>query len=257
MKEKLYTIPLMDAFKSGDECPFCFIERDVEQRAISFIVGSSSAYMEDDIRAETDQVGFCRHHYKMMYDYGNQLGNALMLHTYMQKMNADLHNKLKTVTPVKTPMLKKIRKHSAAKDGYESPVASWLQERESTCYVCNHFAESYPRYIDTFFELIKTNDEFVSLVKESKGMCLPHFKDLIEQAPYQLNEKQQAEFYPLLLELMETNMKRVEEDLSWFVEKYDYRNRDADWKNSRDAVQRSMQKIAGGHPADPVFQNDR
>ena len=27
MKEKLYTIPLMDAFKAEDECPFCFVER--------------------------------------------------------------------------------------------------------------------------------------------------------------------------------------------------------------------------------------
>lgn len=40
----------------------------------SFILGS--AYMEDDIRAKTDATGFCRHHFKMMYDYGNRLGNA-------------------------------------------------------------------------------------------------------------------------------------------------------------------------------------
>ena len=31
MKEKLYTIPLMDAFKAEDECPFCFVERQLEQ----------------------------------------------------------------------------------------------------------------------------------------------------------------------------------------------------------------------------------
>ena len=29
MKEKIYTIPLMDAFKAEDECPFCFIERNL------------------------------------------------------------------------------------------------------------------------------------------------------------------------------------------------------------------------------------
>ena len=29
MKEKLYTIPLMDAFKAEDECPFCFVERQL------------------------------------------------------------------------------------------------------------------------------------------------------------------------------------------------------------------------------------
>lgn len=41
----------------------------------SFILGS--AYMEDDIRAKTDATGFCRHHFKMMYDYGNRLGTRL------------------------------------------------------------------------------------------------------------------------------------------------------------------------------------
>ena len=58
MKEKLYTIEVMDAVKAGDECPCCYLERKLEQDAISFTLGSS--YMEDDIRADTDQTGFCR-----------------------------------------------------------------------------------------------------------------------------------------------------------------------------------------------------
>ena len=36
MKEQLYTIPLMDAFREKDECPFCFIQRSLEQHAIDF-----------------------------------------------------------------------------------------------------------------------------------------------------------------------------------------------------------------------------
>ena len=39
MKEKLYTIPLMDAFKAGDECPFCFVERQSEIRRNLFSYG--------------------------------------------------------------------------------------------------------------------------------------------------------------------------------------------------------------------------
>ncbi len=31
MKEKLYTIELHDALTSGDECPFCWLERKLEQ----------------------------------------------------------------------------------------------------------------------------------------------------------------------------------------------------------------------------------
>ena len=59
---------------------------------------------------------------------------------------------------------------------------------------------------------------------------------------------------PKLLQLMETNLNRVQEDIDWMIEKYDYRNQDADWKQSRDAVQRTMQKLVGSHPADPVFK---
>lgn len=58
----------------------------------------------------------------------------------------------------------------------------------------------------------------------------------------------------LLCSLMERELARIQEDIDWFVEKYDYRNKDADWKNSKDAVPRTMQKITGGYPADPVFK---
>lgn len=56
---------------------------------------------------------------------------------------------------------------------------------------------------------------------------------------------------------MEKNMERLQEDVSWLVEKFDYRNKDADWKNSKDAIQRGMQKLKGGYPADPVYKQSK
>ena len=89
MKESIHTIPLMDAFKAKDECPFCFLEREAEQHAISYALGSGASYMEEDVRGMTDKEGFCRHHYKMMYDYGNRLGSALILSTHLNRLNKD------------------------------------------------------------------------------------------------------------------------------------------------------------------------
>ena len=40
-------------------------------------------------------------------------------------------------------------------------------------------------------------------------------------------------------------MKRVNEDISWFIDKFDYRNQDAPWKNSKDALPRGI--IKTGH----------
>ena len=56
---------------------------------------------------------------------------------------------------------------------------------------------------------------------------------------------------------MEENMERVSGDVDWLIEKFDYRNKDADWKNSKDAVQRGMQKIKGGYPGDPVYKMNK
>ena len=94
-------------------------------------------------------------------------------------------------------------------------------------------------------------------MKAAKGFCLHHFGDICRRAKTELNDKQKAEFYPLILNQMLDNLKRVGEDVAWLVEKYDYRNKDADWKNSRDAVQRGMQKLRGGYPADPVYQQSK
>ena len=119
MKEKLYTIPLMDAFKAEDECPFCFVEKQLEQHAMDFVLGAGASYMEDDVRAETDKMGFCRTHYKKQ------------------------------------------------------------------------------------------------------------------------------------------NMQRLTDDLEWFCDKFDYRNKDADWRTSKDALPRGMQKAAGGYPADEPYTMDK
>ena len=63
-------------------------------------------------------------------------------------------------------------------------------------------------------------------------------------------------FYATVLPLMRQNLQRVKEDIDWFVAKYDYRNAGAPWKNSRDAVSRTMQKLQGIYPADPPYKSE-
>lgn len=252
MKENIATIPLMDAFNANDECPFCYLEREAEQHAISFILGS--AYMEDDIREKTDATGFCRHHYKMMYDYGNRLGNALILSTHLKKLNQELGAELKSFTPGKSNLLKRMKRTDAGVAEARTPLGAWIQKKERSCYVCNHFNDIYNRYLDTFFDLYRKNEEFRTLFDNSKGFCLPHFGDLIEAAEDKLTDDQKKEFYPKVFAMMQENIDRVQKEVAWFVEKNDYRNKDKDWGNSADSIQRGMQKCTGGYPADPIFK---
>lgn len=251
MKTTIYTIPVIDAFKANDECPFCYIERQLEQEAISFILGP--AYMEADIREDTDRLGFCRHHHKMMFDYGNQLGVALMLDTYYQKMTKELKEQIKHFSPKKTSLISRM-KSSDVHEKAQTSIGQWVETKESSCYVCNHFKSKYPRYLDTFLQLALKDKDFAQLFENSKGFCLHHFKDIVEMAEEKLSDSQKNQFYPVLFKVMEENMGRMAGDVSWFVDKYDYRNKEADWKNSKDANQRGIQKLRGGYPADPVFR---
>ena len=38
--------------------------------------------------------------------------------------------------------------------------------------------------------------------------------------------------------------KKVEEDIDWFIQKFDYRFKDEPWKNSKDALQRTILKVS-------------
>ena len=250
MKEKLYTSPLNDAVNAQDECPFCFIERNVEQDLMDFVLGSCSSYMESDVREATDKAGFCRMHFKKMFDYGNTLGNGWILKTHYKETIYQMKKQFSSFTPNKTSLKDKFVKSTTRKN----PIGIWAMEKDSSCYICKRYADTYERYLDTFFELYKNDAEFRTKISQSKGFCLHHFGDLCEASDIKLNDKQKAEFYPAMFQLMEDNMERLYEDVSWLVEKFDYRNKDADWKNSKDAIQRGMQKLKGGYPADPVYK---
>ncbi len=242
MKEVLYTIPLNDAVNKGGECPFCHIERDVEQDLLDFVLGSCSSYMEADVRSDTDREGFCRNHFTKMFAYGNTLGNAWILKTHYMKMNKELAEEIKKFKPVKMSLKDKLKSGGASSNS----MTKWVKEKEESCYICKRFNETFDRYVATFFHLYKNDSEFKEKINKGQGFCLPHYGVLIERAEEYLSSSEKEEFYPMMFDLMERNMKRVQEDVAWMVEKFDYRNKDADWKNSKDAIQRGMQKLKGG-----------
>ncbi len=250
MKEQLYTIPLNDAVNADDECPFCYIERSIEQDLMDFVLGSGSSYMEADIRELTDKAGFCRNHFQKMFDYGNTLGNAWILKTHYRKMIGEMQKTFAAFRPAKSSLMGKLKKS----EGSNNAIGAWVREKESSCYICSQYRDTYARYMDTFFYLWKHDAAFREKIKKSKGFCLSHFGDLCEAADAKLSDREKTDFYDTVLPLMEQNMERVAEDVAWLVEKFDYKNKDADWKNSKDAIQRGMQKLKGGHPADGPFK---
>ena len=253
MKEQLYMIPLNDAVNAGDECPFCHIEKQIEQNLLDLVLGSGSSYMQSDIREQTDRQGFCRAHFKKMFDYGNTLGNGWILKTHYKRMIEDFEKQVKAYTPGRTSLKMKFRKDASS----FNPVSAWVKEKEDSCYICNYYKEHYERYLDTFFMMYRKDEDFRSRIEKSKGFCLSHFGDLCEACNTKLPDEERTAFYHLLCELMHDGLNRLSDDVSWLIEKFDYINKDADWKNSKDAIQRGMQKLKGGYPGDPVYRMNK
>lgn len=252
MKEKLYMIPLNDAVNAGDECPFCYIERKLEQDLLDFALGNASSYMESDVREQTDRQGFCRAHFKKMFDYGNTLGNGWILKTHYKRMLEEFDRQTASYTPGKPSLRARLKKDTAS-----NPVTAWVREKEASCYICNYFKEHYERYLDTFFYMYREDEDFRNRIQNGKGFCLSHFGDLCEAGEALLPDKERTAFYKMLCGLMRRNLERLSGDVAWLIEKFDYLNKDADWKNSKDAIQRGMQKLKGGYPADPPYQRSR
>lgn len=241
MKERIYTIPLNEAFDANTECAFCRLYEKLETDALKYTLGAS--YMEEDVRENTDKVGFCKTHYKKMYDAQNRLGLSLILSTHLKKINADL--KKAVCDDLRT--LENSNKHTLFKktNSKMSKTKLLISSVSEGCFVCEKIANTMDRYIETFFFLWKTEQDFRDKVLNSKGFCLEHFKSILEVGEIKLSDKDYNEFVKLISPTMEENLRRIEEELLWFIDKFDYRYVDEPWKNSKDSLPRSILKTAG------------
>lgn len=249
MREQIHTIPVNESFESGDECPFCYLERRTEQRCIRYVIGPGNSFMEPEVREITNKEGFCGAHLKKLFDYGNPLGTGLIVRSYMARLQRELNEQMhKHPTPGKRGLLRKV-------ETSEDDLAGWIRKKLGSCYICQSMDENMRRYYYTFFFLLK-DAEFRAKVEGCKGFCMRHYAELLERARKDLPNSQHDWFYTTLPKLMTENLDRVQKDLDWFTEKFDYKNSKADWGNSRDALQRSIEKYQGLHPADPPYKKD-
>ncbi len=231
MKEKLYAIPVNDAFNVTSECPVCVMYNQLETNAIDYTMGPS--YMEDDIRAQTDESGFCQKHTKMLYDKENRLGMALVLNTHIANTTKKIQELSKN-KPKKTSFLSKAPS--------ESPLLDYIQKLNQSCFVCNRIDNVFNRYIDTIFHLYKTDTTFKDKYNSCNGFCTCHYGTLMSKAPSSLSGNTLDTFIDTTNDLYIKNMERVNEDLTWFINKFDHKYANEPWKNSKDSIPRAITK---------------
>lgn len=245
MKEKIYTIPVNDAFSSDCECPICLMYKALEDDAVSYTMGPS--YMEDDIRAVTDKKGFCQKHLKKVYDCENRLGFAIVMKTHLDRVINDIEG-LQDGKVAGKSMFKKADKPS---------VTAYTEQLEGTCFVCERIDNTFQRYLDTIFHMYKHDSDFREKYKTCKGFCTKHYGILLEQAANSLKGDMLDEFIKITNSLYIENMKRVRDDVEWFINKFDHKYIDEPWKNAKDSLVRAMIKDGSYIADEPGKKNNR
>ena len=225
--QQIYTIPVREAFEAGAAdhkcgCPMCALYRKLEENELDLILGASM--MEPDVRIKTNEKGFCRTHYDMMFVRKNRLGMALTLESHLNELKKDLETGFiaELVAKPGTTPLKRIEK------------------LEESCYVCERIDFHFQHMAETVVYLFESEDAFGKLIKDQPYFCLPHYRLLLEKAQHRLQKKKLADFVAMTENVQKNYLDALSEDVSWFCKKFDYRYEDEPWKNSKDSVERAM-----------------
>lgn len=237
MKNHIHTVPVLDALKDPGICPFCKMYKTLDENALNFIMGP--AYMDEDVRDKTNEAGFCQSHLNKMFEMQNRLGTALLIHTHLKQL-------LKNVT---IPNLNESAGLFKKAESATSRMAALMEQQQNRCFLCEKVDDTFQRYVDTFFYMWTREAELPSLVKSLPSFCMPHFGMLIAKSESALNKKHLESFLEIVIPLQQKALSKLDEDLDWFVQKFDYRNADAPWKDSQDAIERSIVLLKGENHA--------
>lgn len=222
MKEKIYTIPINEAFEQDIECPLCFIEKKLERDAVEYELGP--AMMEPDHRELSNSKGYCKKHLDMMFAAPNKLPLALVLDTHLEEVRKQVSGLKKLSGGM--GVFRKTSKNSLVADIINS------------CMVCDKLSSTMDRYYKVLVEMWESESEFRKKFENSKGFCLPHFQKL-----YELSSNK--EFLNALTEKEEKELDKLQDDIHKFTLKFDYRNKDMEWGTAKDSPKRAVERLVG------------
>ena len=221
--EQIYTIPVNEAFEASAAdascgCPFCTLYNKLENDELELILGASM--MEPDCRIKTNEQGFCRLHYDLMFVRKNRLGMALTLESHLKELQGDIKEGI-----LGTPGSKPVKRISAL---------------EGSCYVCKRINYHFEHMLETVVYLWDSDEDFPAKLDAQPYFCLPHYRRLLEYGQKRLGKKRLSQFVGACDKVVSGYMETLTEDVSWFCKKFDYRYDEEPWYNSKDAVERAI-----------------
>ncbi len=253
MKERIYTIPVSEAFRKDCECPMCLLEKKLEEDALEYTLGPSM--MEPDSRIETNKKGFCSRHFARLYNLQkNRLALGLVIDTHlmeqngvMKKMYDDYLPRIKKEASSGTmeQAVQSLKKGKSQTVQFIQSLLDKLISMETSCTICEKINRNMEKFTDVILYLYFKEPDFREIFHSKKGFCLKHIKKLLEGSLKYLNGGRRSEFVLTLMSMELIHLDRIKEEVNWFTQKFDYKNQDAPWNNSQDAIPRSIEKITG------------
>ncbi len=247
MKYELETIPIWETYKQETECPLCSLYRTGEAKAVSYYLGSS--VMTPETRVQVNEKGFCPDHYqKLLASRENKHGLGLITHTHLEEQNRHYDQLWETWKKgIEASRRKKVSPRRN-KDPLLSRIDSAVEDifaRESTCLICTNLTQMMNRYAFTIVYLWKEDRDFRQVYKQSRGFCMAHFPQVLHLAEDFLSRKRFLDFTEETVEIQKAALHRLESEVLWYTQKFDPQNDSESWGTSRDALERTIQKITG------------
>ena len=229
-KYELETIPIWDAYDGDSECPLCPLEERAEIRYVEHYLGSS--IMVPETRIEVNEKGFCPKHLHMLFAFEkNRHGLGLISHTHLQEIKAKLRIQ-----------------HRLIREGNKKKLSAFLDQlasAEAGCLICDRLEYTLNRYTYTIVYLWQHKEDFNAAFNGSKGFCLHHLTYVLLMAEERLTGGRFKSFLSDVIRLQEESYERLEGEILWFTQKFDYQNVDKSWGTSKDALHRVLQKLSG------------
>ena len=118
-------------------------------------------------------------------------------------------------------------------------IVAAAHARQEHCFICENIEKNTAHLLDSTLKLWQTDEEFRQLYSQQPYICLPHYGMVLEAA-MKLPRKVFPLFEQETTRLAKQYAEALNGDVTHFCRMFDYRNKDGDWGNSRDSIERAI-----------------
>lgn len=197
-------------------CGLCIISKSGEEKHLVSVL-NGELLIRPDIREELISGQFCPKHLEQLYAVRDKLGLALLLSSYLEQ-----HGSSKTLAG-RGLILNRLR-----------------GVRRSECGICAYVKNNDRETTEKLLLLIGADQTFVRLFQENFFLlCHRHYSVILASAPKLKGPGREG--IRQVVRLQRESLEKIQRDLKWFIQKFNYNNQEAPWYDSRDSLKRVIE----------------